>query len=560
MGENGEMKKRWSAAILCILLVMAIVWGMTGCTEKEADKDIVILFTNDVHCAVDDAIGYAGLASYKKKMMQENAYVTLVDCGDHVQGAMIGKSSNGESLIQIMNQVGYEFASFGNHEFDFGPECMEKNIAAANMQYLCCNVEGKGEEGKKVLEKVKPYEIVSYGDKKVGFIGVLAPDTPQSVAKNQLMKNGEYLYNFIGSEKKQDLYDCVQKNIDECRSQGADYIIVLGHIGVPNDESEYSANELIAATSGVDVFLDGHTHTKVPCAILSDKNGADVLYSQTGNKLNMIGQLLISSNGLMSVTCIEEYNDKDAETEEFVQQIKTESEKEFQKVVGHTDQKLAIEDESGMRMVRSREVGLGDFVADAFRINGNADIAFVNGGGVRAAIQPGDIKLNDLLNVCPFGNTLCVMEMSGAEILDMLEYGCRFVRKDYAVDGRVCGEYGNFLQVSGVRFTVDTSVESTVEADADDVLLSIGEKRRVSDVQVLKDGEYVPLDPEAMYTVASSNYIFKDEGSGMSKRLEGHPLLLNESMSDIDMLVNYINMLGGDLTQYAQPDGRITIK
>ncbi len=300
----------------------------------------------------------------------------------------------------------------------------------------------------------------------MGFIGVIAPDTSQSVAKRELMKNGEYLYNFIGSEKKQDLYDCVQRNIDECCSQGADYIIVLGHIGVPNDESEYSANELIAATSGMDVFL----------------------------------------------------------------------------------------------MVRNREVGLGDFVADAFRINGNADIALVNGGGVRATIQPGDIKLNDLLNVCPFGNTLCVMEMSGAEILDMLEYGCRFVKKDYAVDGRVCGEYGSFPQVSGMRFTVDTSIESTVEADADGVMLSVGENRRVSDVQVLKDGEYVPLDPEAMYTVASSNYMFKEGGNGMSKILEGRSLFPNELISDIDMLVNYINMLDGDLTQYAQPDGRITIK
>ncbi len=149
------MKKQWSAAILCILLVMTTVWGMTGCTEKEADKDIVVLFTNDVHCGVDDAIGYAGLVSYKNKVMQENAYVTLVDCGDHVQGAMIGKVSNGESLIQIMNQVGYEFASLGNHEFDFGPECMEKNIAAANMQYLCCQYRRKRRGRKKGTGKGK---------------------------------------------------------------------------------------------------------------------------------------------------------------------------------------------------------------------------------------------------------------------------------------------------------------------------------------------------------------------------------------------------------------------
>ena len=229
-------------------------------------------------------------------------------------------------------------------------------------------------------------------------------------------------------------------------------------------------------------------------------------------------------------------------------------------VVGHSSTALSCSDTEGIRMVRSREIAIGDFVADAYRIIGGADIGMCNGGGIRADLKAGDITYGDIISVNPYGNSLCVVKITGAELLDMLEYFYRYVQSDYQKGGVACGEDGSFQQVSGLQFTVDTAVSSSVEADENDVFIGVSGSRRVTDVKVLKDGNYVPVDPSATYTLASHNYMIKDGGCGMLNFLADHELVVNESIADYQVLIDYLDTLGGDLSAYEKADTRILIK
>lgn len=560
MRNMARKKSCYRLGALLLVLVLALS-SLAGCSTKKQQEDIVILYTNDVHCAVDADIGYAGLAAYKDWMEEKIPYVTLVDCGDALQGDTIGAVSQGEYLVDIMNQVGYDFAVLGNHEFDYGMEQLSALLEKSEAQYLGCNIRYTG-EGNSAASSLKPYEIVSYGDTEVAFVGV---STPESIAKSTpsyfMDDTGNFVYDFYGGSGEE-LYAHVQKTVDECREEGADYVIVLAHLGVDEASEPFCSTDLIAGTTGIDAVLDGHSHSVLPCDVLNNQDGEKVLLSSTGTGLTNIGQLVITADGNITAGLIGGFPDKDTETDSFVKEIQSQYEEELEQVLARTDVPLTTESESGIRLIRSRETNLGDFCADAYKAVAGADIAFVNGGGIRADIETGDITYGDIIAVHPYGNTLCVAEVSGQEILDALEMASRSALAEIGNGENAVGESGAFLQVSGLKYTIDTSIPSTVDVDEAGMFVSCGENRRVKDVQVLQeDGSYVPIDPAKTYALASHNYLIKQGGDGLNMFMD-NTLTMDEGMLDYQVLVTYItDHLGGTIeSDYAQPQGRITVR
>lgn len=555
--------KRYGRNILRAVLTMAAaLFCVCGCgAESGKPEDIVVLYTNDVHCAVDENIGYAGLAAYKKQMEAKTPYVTLVDCGDAIRGGAIGMVSKGEYPVQIMNRTGYDLAVLGNHEFDYGIERAAALLEEASAQYLGCNIRYLG-DGENPLAGVKPYQIESYGDTDVAFVGVCTPENISSVTSSVFRdEEGQFVYDFYGEGDGESFYAQVQETMNTCREKGADYVIVLAHLGVDEDSAPFRSIDLIEHTEGVDAVLDGHSHSVIPCQIIKDKSGREVPLSSTGTGLVYIGQLTITSGGNITTGLIA-YPEKDEETAGYIRDIQANFEEDLERVAGHSEIPLSISSETGVRLVRSRETGIGDFCADAYRAASGADIAMVNGGGIRADLSAGEITCGDLIGVQPFGNTLCVAKVSGQDILDALEMANRAVQAEYSDGGNAVGENGGFLQVSGITFTVDTSITSTVETDDNGMFVSCGNGRRVKDVMVLQeDGSYALLDPRRTYTVASQDYLIKKGGDGLNMFMD-KPLTVDEGMADYEILETYIREnLGGVIgREYEKPQGRIVIQ
>ena len=555
------MKQKTIKRISLLLALFMLITLFTACGKKDTDKsqDIVILYTNDAHCGIDENIGYAGLASYKKSVKQKNEYVTLVDCGDALQGELIGTVSKGEYPVDIMNNVGYDFAIPGNHEFDYGMDRFSELMQKSNTQYLGCNIAYSGNSENK-LSDIKPYEIKEYGKTKVAFIGVLTPENIAKSTPSYFQENGEFVYGFNG-DSGASLYAQVQKYIDECNGKGADYVVILSHLGDEKESSPFTSTELIENTTGIDVVLDGHSHRTISSKIMQDKNSDKVIMSSTGTKLNAIGQLVITESGYISTGLISDYSEKDNETEGFISNIKTSYEADMNRIVASSDIVLSGYDANGIRLVRNRETTIGNFCADAYRAVSGADIALVNGGGIRADLKAGDISYADIIAVHPFGNMLCVVKATGQEILDCLEMATRFTTAEIAENGNAKGEDGGFQQVSGIKYTIDTSIPSSVSLDENGMFVSVANTRRVSNVQVLQNGEYVSLELNKTYTVASSNYMIKKSGGGFNM-FNDNELVIDEGMLDNQVLISYITKyLQGKLgEQYLKTEDRITVK
>ncbi len=526
-----------------------------------ASDDIIVLFTNDVHCAVDDNLGYEGLAAYENLMEEETDYVTLVDLGDAVQGEALAAISEGEYVIDVMNAVGYDLAVLGNHEFDYGIDQLSHLIDQADARYLSCNLTASG-EGESLVEQIEPYEILSYGDVQVAYIGVSTPETMSRTAQSMFQdEDGNFIYDFGGSDSEQ-FYETVQGYVDECRSEGADYVILLTHLGVLDSSSPYTSTELIAATTGVDAVLDGHSHTVIPSAVIANADGDPVVLSSTGTELENIGRLTITASGDISSTLISYVDYEDEETASYLADIQQDYEQILTTVVGESEVLLTIATDDGIRLVRNRETNTGDFCADAYRAVTGADVAFVNGGGIRDGVEPGEITYEDLINISPFGNELCLVEATGQQILDALEMSYRYVEAEQNEGGVPIGETGAFLQVSGLRLTIDTSIESSVVTDENGMFESVDGEYRVKDVQVeQEDGSFVPLDPEETYTAASHSYIMQDGGSGINMFLEDE-FLIDDSISDYQVLIEYMeDTLGGVIgEEYENVQDRITVQ
>ena len=549
-----EHRKKSLFFILLTTLLLASFFSVYA-------EDIVILYTNDVHCGYDDNLGFSSLAALKDFYKTVTPNVLLVDSGDAVQGDVIGVVSHGEFIIDFMNEVGYDYATLGNHEFDYGLDRLAELAEMADFTYVDANIAYTGTEGNK-LEFLKPYAVHDFGDVKVGFVGAVAPETITSTTPGFFKENGEFVYNFGTGEKGAVLAGRIQDAVDACKAEGADYVILLSHLGIDDDNPPYRSIDVINKTHDIDACLDAHSHSVITSKYVVNDRGELIPLSSTGTKLQNIGILVITDDGILITTLVNGDLPKSAEFDEDAAMITATFEEMINEVMAHSNVDLRITDESGIRMSRTRETNLGDFVADAYRRASEADIAFVNGGGLRSNLKAGDLTYADIMTCHPFGNEIVAIKVTGQQILDALEWGARIVQPEYKdAEGKTVGENGQFLHVSGLRFTIDTSVETPVISDTNGMFFGMIEDapHRVSDVEVERNGEWVPIDPEAEYILGGHNYMLLEQGGGFTM-FDNAEVVLDSGIPDYQVLVNRIVSFDGDLSAYAEPQGRITIK
>lgn len=544
--------KKLIALLLAVCMVLGLMTTVFAADEKS--NDIVILHTDDAHCGVNDNLGYAGVAAYKAEMEKTHNYVALVDCGDAIQGESIGTLSAGAYLVDIMNEVGYDFATFGNHEFDYKLPQLAKLTKQAKYQYLACNFKyiGKGTSDL----NYKPYEIVTYGDKKVAFIGIVTPESfTKSTPAYFQDESGNYIYSFSEDETGTALYETVQKTVDEVRAAGADYVIAMGHLGNEGITDRWTSKAVIANTTGIDAVLDGHDHI-AGVQKVANKDGKQIVLTEPGTKFENLGKLTIKTDGTITAELIspKEFTEKDAGITAYITKL-TDTFKEYvSKVVAKSSIALPDKDENGNRLVRNHETALGDLCADAFRVMMDADIGIMNGGGIRKPIKAGDITLDNILSVFPWGNLPCKMEVTGQTVLDMLEMGAINYPE----------ESGGFLSVSGLKYTIMAGVPSSIELTDKGEFSKVAGKYRVTNVQVLnkKTNEYEPLDLNKTYTLGGLEYTILYCGDGFTMFNDSKVLKAGDaSYTDAQMVVDYIeNKLGGTIgEEYAKPQGRISV-
>ena len=553
--------KRFLSLLLLAAMVFTLFCGAAFAEEGEAPErsaDVVILFTSDVHCGVDQGFGYAGLAGVRDYLAAKGDAVILVDDGDNIQGEPIGTMTKGESLVDLMNQAGYELAIPGNHEFDYGMDrFLELATQKAKFEYISCNFNHEGEL------VFKPYAIKELGGAKVAFVGVTTPKTlTSSTPKYFQDENGEFVYGFFQDETGEGVYNAVQSAVDAARAEGADYVVVMGHMGNEEECRPWTYADVIEHTNGIDVFLDGHSHDTEQ-VVMKNKDGDEVLRSACGTKLSCIGWCRIAQDGKITTGLYTWNNDASVpamlglenKMSKAVTAASAALDKKLQEVVATSQVLLTINDPEAVddngkpiRMVRRAETNLGDLCADAYRFQSGADVAFVNGGGVRANIPAGKITLNDILKVHPFGNAMCVIEVKGQQILDALEWGAR----------KVPGENGGFLQVSGLSYEIHSYLPDPCQVDENTMCAGFEGERRVQNVLV--GGE--PIDPAATYTLASHDYMLLNNGDGFTA-FDGAKLLQDRVKLDNQVLIDYITEnLGGVIGEQYEDltgDGRIVI-
>ena len=405
-----------------LAVLMVIVSTASSLTAWAGEKDIVILYTNDIHCAIEDNEGLAGLVKLKKDTFAKTPYVALVDAGDAIQGSPIGSLSRGEVFTRLMNNVGYDFAIPGNHEFDYGMERFLELAKKLDCGYYSSNFVDS--TGKNVLPASK---VITFGKTKVGFVGVTTPSTlTSSTPKYFQDNNGNYIYSFCEDTTGQRLYKQVQKAVDAVRAQKVDYVIVVAHLGMSDVENRWSSTALAQNVAGIDAIIDGHSHEVNPATLVEGKDNKCVLITQTGTKLKNIGQLTIGANGQITSKLVNGLVEKDAAMENAIAKEKAAFEEILKQPLGEALVPLYVNDpETGKRLVRTQEVNMGNLVADAFKEVLNADVALVNGGGIRKDILQGVFTYKDILEVLPFNNMATMKEVSGQQILDALEMGVR---------------------------------------------------------------------------------------------------------------------------------------
>ena len=531
--------KRVLSIMLCLCLAASLVGslcaGASAETPPEA-RDLIILFTSDVHCGIDRGWGYTGLFAVKEKL-SETYDVLLVDNGDALQGEPIGLFSRGEAVIDVMNVMGYDVAIPGNHDFDYGVEQLLALTKKANFPYICCNFENKG---KLVFD---PWIIKEIGGLKIGFVGVTTPDTIRSsVPRNFQDENGNFIYGFMTDKTGEAVYNAVQQSVDATRAAGADYVIVLGHMGNSDIYKPWMYSDVISHCSGIDAWLDGHTHD-TDQVVMKDRDGKDVVRAACGTKLANIGALHITREGKISSELFS-WNSSvpaskllpidnaasravSAATGE-LNLLLTKTAASSQVDLRSTDPE--IKDFSGrpLLLIRLAETNLGNLIADAFRWASNADIAFMGGGCIRSDIPKGDVTFGGLLAVIPFGNDIAVAEVTGRQVLDALEWSVN----------RLPNNFGGFFQVSGLSFEYDSTVESPCVKDERGFFDHVDETKERRVRNVLVAGR--PIEADATYTLASVDYYLLKNGDGYTM-FDGAKILQNGEILDIEALYYYIS-------------------
>ena len=530
---------------------------------QEKSNDIVIIHVNDVHCGLNDTVGYDGFVLYREELKEKYKHVISVDVGDHIQGGTLGALSEGSAIIELMNKVGFDVVTLGNHEFDYGLEqldALQKNITS---NYICANFCFRNNKSA-IFE---PYKIIEAGNKKIAFIGIV---TPLTFSKTYLCtlrdEKDNAIYDFLADNDAKDLYDKVQRYIDEVRNdKKVDYVILLTHFGM--EVEEYTSEGVLSNLKNVTAVLDGHTH-RIYNVTSKDIQGKDIHITQTGTKLQNIGKLILKSDGSITsetIADVPEPSNKTSaikitrdrerwvnkEINEYINNLWGRYEEELNTKVGFSDYDFIIKPTTSSNkalsnVCRYRECSLGNLLADAIKEAGNGEIGITSGGTVRTNLLKGDLTKNNLIEVNPFFNSIFVKELPGQVILDALEFGQVNLPK----------VTGGYPQVSGITFDVDTSENSSVLLDSDGMFVNVTGKRRVSNVKI----NGVDLDLNKTYKCAMGEFLARGgDGYSMFDKYE----VVNESLlTDTDALSSFIinNLKGKIPEEYSKFQGRINQK
>ena len=510
-------------------------------------SDVTILYTNDVHTYIDKQspkLTYAAIADLKQSYQNAGKDVLLVDAGDHVQGTAYGSMDEGASIIKLMNAAGYDVATPGNHEFDYGMDRAKAIMKEADFPYLSCNwVDLR--TGLRVLPSVK---VFVRGGRRIAFVGVTTPETFTKSTPAYFMDKAQrkYIYDIQGGEDGKKLYDAVQKAIDKAKLL-ADVVIGLGHLGVDPSSSPWTSEEVIAHTSGFDAFIDGHSHTVMENKQVQDASGKAVTLTQTGSYFANVGEMTIAADGTITTKLIPTHDGMDAGIAAMqTGWVNTVDDMLGEKIaVGDSDFYIS-DPATGKRRIRSAETNLGDFVADGIYTYFNeveklhCDVAIMNGGGIRADVPAGDWTFKTCKQVSPFGNVACLMSVTGKQIQDALEFAARFAGED----GK---ENGGFLQVAGATYEIHTDIPNTVQTDEKNVWIgSATGTPRVQNVKIYDkaSGSYLPLDPGATYALAGMNYTLRNLGDGFAM-FDGAELIKDYVSEDYLVMSTYAMIFDG---------------
>ena len=530
------MKKLCKRIITFSLVLCMALSVFTGVVYAADTDTVVILYENDVHCAVE---GYSKLAAMKNELSETYTNVGVVSVGDFVQGGTLGAVSKGEYIVNLMNKVGYDAIALGNHEFDYQLPRLNELNAMSNTKFISCNFQKIGED-KTYFE---PYTIVSYGNVDVAYIAITTPETINSSSPAQFKNDkGELIYTFNESK----LYDIVQTNINAAETAGADYVIALSHIGYDESGNLADITDVIENTDGFDVVLDAHSHSVIEEKVIKDKSGDDVLLTSTGTKFEYIGKLTIKNGAFdTELVEVESYTKTDPVVDAYITEINENYAQLGNRKIGESKVEFITHDKDGNRLVRNAETNLGTFCSDALRVMTGADMSFVNGGGLRAPMESGDITFNDIFSVFPFNNQIVTAEISGQILIDFLEMAVMNYPE----------EDGSFPHMSGVTFSVNKSIPTSVKVDENGFFEKVDGAYRVYNVKVLDktSGEYKALDPNGKYILAGFNYFILDFGGGMTM-FKDAKILDAEGTLDVELLENYIvEHLGGVIgEEYAE--------
>ena len=509
--------------------------------------DVTILYTNDVHTYIDNKSPkptYAAIAALKKSIEDTGRDVLLVDAGDHIQGTAYGSMDDGATIIELMNEAGYDLVTPGNHEFDYGMDRAKAVIQEADFPYVSCNwVDLR--TGFNVLPSVKFFFV---GGRKIAFVGVTTPETFTKSTPAYFMNDAQtkYIYDILGGEDGQKLYDAVQKAIDKAEFWGADTIIGLGHLGVDPSSSPWTSEEVIAHTHGFTAFIDGHSHTVMANKQVTDASGKAVTLTQTGSYFKNIGKMTVGADGTITTELIDTYEGLDAAVAATASNWISAVDDMLGEEIAVGDTKFYINDPAtGKRRIRSGETNLGDFVADGIYTYFNeieelhCDVAIMNGGGIRTDVEAGPWSFKTCKTVSPFGNVACLMSVTGQQIQDALEFGARFA----GAEGK---ENGGFLQVAGARYTIHPMIPNTVQTNDKNVWTGSAATPRVSNVEIYDKttGTYQPLDPNATYALAGMNYTLRNLGDGFAM-FDGATLIKDYVSEDYLVMSSYAAMFGG---------------
>ena len=504
-------------------------------------SDVTILYTNDVHTYIDKQspkLTYAAIADLKQSYQNAGKDVLLVDAGDHVQGTAYGSMDEGASIIKLMNAAGYDVATPGNHEFDYGMDRAKAIMKEADFPYLSCN----WVDLRTTLRVLPSVKVFVRGGRRIAFVGVTTPETFTKSTPAYFMDKAQrkYIYDIQGGEDGKKLYDAVQKAIDKAKLL-ADVVIGLGHLGVDPSSSPWTSEEVIAHTSGFDAFIDGHSHTVMENKQVQDASGKAVTLTQTGSYFANVGEMTIAADGTITTKLIPTHEGMDAT----IAAMQTSWVNTVDDMLG---EKIAVGDSdfyvsdpaTGKRRIRSAETNLGDFVADGIYTYFNeveklhCDVAIMNGGGIRADVPAGDWTFKTCKQVSPFGNVACLMSVTGKQIQDALEFAARFAGKD----GK---ENGGFLQVAGATYEIHTDIPNTVQTDEKNVWIgSATGTPRVQNVKIYDkaSGTYVPLDEGKTYALAGMNYTLRNLGDGFAM-FDGAELIKDYVSEDYLVMSTY---------------------